>query len=163
MRTLPALACLLLPLLGGGCDDQDEAKREQGSGRVIQGEATPLGDWLDARSTQSPTTWLVERMAASGQTITPAEVVALDQALAEADARFLESDRMIVNRSLQLSTMLREIGIDRSPIVIILDFEQAARGHQGALSFTKACELYVNSRRRGLDHAAAMRSFLQQS
>ena len=77
MRTLPALACLLLlPLLGGGCDDQDEAKREQGSGRVVQGEATPLGDWLDARSTQSPTTWLVERMAASGQTITPAEVEA---------------------------------------------------------------------------------------
>ena len=32
--------------------------------RVVQGEATPLGDWLDARSTQSPTTWLVERMAA---------------------------------------------------------------------------------------------------
>ncbi|SNB65546.1 hypothetical protein SAMN07250955_104291 [Arboricoccus pini] len=149
-----AQATFLLAL--AACDDGESNKKKSGGSdgrRTVRSDATNDEAWLEAGSKTPPAQWLATR---AGKGSAPATVQEIAELLDTADRRFLESDRMIANRSLQLVAMLREAGIKEDPVDLIQAFTGLPADHEGVRSYTKTCELYFNLRHAGKSQTEAL-------
>lgn len=156
-RDLLILAGLVVGL--SACDDSgSDHKKSDGSDgrRVVHGDATHEQNWLEPGAKTSTASWLAARTTKEGDP-SPARVQEIGELLDTADRDFLESDRMIANRSLQLVAMLHEAGIEEDPIALIQAFTALPADKEGVRSYTKTCELYFNLRRSGSSQAAALK------
>ncbi len=110
---------------------------------------------LDSGAAASPERWLASRAAGRDLPEADPAVAGWHALLAEADARFDESGRMIANRAVQLEAMLREKGIAEGAQALVRDL--AALAPKGSRAgFGTLCQHYYNLRLQGLDHRQAL-------
>ncbi|MBS7538870.1 hypothetical protein [Ancylobacter lacus] len=110
---------------------------------------------LDSGEAASPARWLASRAAGRDLPESDPAVARWRDLLAEADARFDESGRMIANRAVQLEAMLREKGLAASTQALVHDL--AALAPKGSRAgFGTLCQHYYNLRLQGLDHGGAL-------
>lgn len=146
-------------LLLAGCPSEPatEPRHAEARQRVTSpaGNAVAQKPWLQPTDATAPDVWLASRVAGKDIAAGDPEVRTWHVALADADERFGETDRMIANRAVQLQGMLREIGIEESVREIIADFAPlAARGSRSG--FSDLCQHYFNLRSQGASREAAL-------
>lgn len=110
---LRAATLALLALAGAGfgaCSDEagdTGERRAAGSG----GNGPHTVQWLEVSSPITPAQWLASRGEARARPANDPEVLRVAGVLKLAHSRYRESERMIANRSAQLSDMLAKIGV----------------------------------------------------
>lgn len=149
-----ALGCLT-SLAIGGCGDEAP---QSGERRQVSGDDTGAhrAKWLEVSSSISPAQWLTSRGEDKVRPVSDPEVLRVAAQLSEAHKRYRESERMIANRSVQVSEMLRQIGHDEGPIRILDDLagiggEVGQTEGYGAIS-----QYYFNLRAASVPRAEAL-------
>lgn len=113
--------------------------------------------WLQPTDADAPDMWLASR--AAGHDVAPGDpaVRVWRERLADADARFDETDRMIANRIVQLESMLAAIDIREDNALLLAGFTPLAP--PGARrGFSDLCQHYYNLRAQGQSREAALAS-----
>lgn len=141
-----------------GCSDE---RGEEGAKETRERVAAPAADdlarrkWLTQTDDSPPELWLASREAGRDLGAKDPAVAGWRDALADAGARFGETDRMIANRAVQLEAMLREIDIEEGAKQILRDF--ATLAPKGARAgFSDLCQHYYNLRAQGVGRAEAL-------
>jgi hypothetical protein len=103
-----------------GCGDEAP---QSGERKAVRGDSagTHRAEWLEVSSPISPAQWLASRGQATVLPVSDPEVQRVATLLVEAHRRYRESERMIANRSVQVSEMLSRIGLDEGAIRILDD------------------------------------------
>ncbi|HUI19545.1 MAG TPA: hypothetical protein VLZ74_00670 [Methylocella sp.] len=112
-------------------------------------------NWLRTEDRIDPALWLASKEASAPSFPSPEAVARIRNALAEANDRFLETPRMIANRTAQLSNMLALDGQKESHADLIESLAKIAEGSKGKLEYSDLCQQYYNLRHKGVDKAAA--------
>jgi hypothetical protein len=138
-----------------GCDDGAPPHGTHGDAVVRHADPHRVA-WLDVSNPISPGQWLASRDEAKLKPPHDPEVQRLVGLLATAHSRYRESERMIANRSAQLSDMLKPIGIDESAIDILNDLT-AIGGEIGQTEgFGAISQYYFNLRAASVSRAEAL-------
>lgn len=139
------LAASLFACAGlGGCGDEpvrQEAKRVDPAGAAPHKTA-----WLELSSPLSPAQWLASRGEEDARPITDPEVQRVAELLATAHTRYRESERMIANRSAQLSEMLEPHGIKERATDILGDLTSIGGKMGQTEGFGAVSQYYFNLR-----------------
>ncbi|MGE0024247.1 MAG: hypothetical protein AB7S70_11525 [Hyphomicrobium sp.] len=157
------LGCTLLVVLGtalSGCGDEAPT-RENGERPGSQHDAPHGARWLEVSSPISPAQWLASRGAERLKPLHDPEVARIAGVLAAAHSRYRESERMIANRSAQLSEMLHARGIDESAADILDDLSVIGGEIDQTEGFGAVSQHYFNLRAGGMsrtDSLAALRT-----
>ncbi|MCJ2142331.1 MxaH protein [Methylobacterium sp. E-066] len=153
-----ALASLMAAgLMLAACDRPHEPGSEEGQAVVARTSESELPAWLSPTDGTDPARWLAGREVGYPLPTGAEPVRALQEALTEAKAGFIEDPRMIANRTAQLGQMLAEIGKTERYALLLTGFSAVAarRGRHKSL-YGEMCQHYFNTRARGVDHAAAL-------
>ncbi|CAA2137885.1 hypothetical protein [Hyphomicrobium sp. ghe19] len=151
--TIRSLPGLILALLLFGCGD--EPPRQQSTEKRSGLTKPHKIEWLTAQDDISPETWLIEREANSGATLTRDEVGNLHQLLANASNTFTDSPRMVANRAVQLEAMLKAEGGDETAVSLIGRLTGVVA--PGRIeSFGAAGQQYFNMRKAGFSGQQAL-------
>ncbi|MCK0208495.1 hypothetical protein MWN33_10675 [Starkeya koreensis] len=150
-------AAVAAAALAGCSEERSDGRAQEPRERV----AAPVTDdlarrkWLSPTDDSPPDLWLASREAGRDIGAKDPAVAGWHDALADAGARFGETDRMIANRAVQLETMLREIRIEEGAKQILADFAKLAP--KGARAgFSDLCQHYYNLRAQGVGRAEAL-------
>jgi hypothetical protein len=136
------------------CDD--ERKDEASSSDAVRVEDKTPGAWL-RRDEADPAMWLASKEQGRAASPTDPRVEALKQALARADASFLESARMVANRTAQLADMLAEAGMKEDYATIIEQLSAVVDAKRGKATYGELCGYYFSLRRGGADRVETLR------
>jgi hypothetical protein len=114
-------------------------------------------DWIGVGDRLDPAVWVIEKERGRKPAPDDPSVQNLRRALAAASERFLESERMLANRTVQLGEMLASDG-RRESYSSLLDsltavVEDTASGKQ---TYGDLCQFYVNLRHSGVERDAAL-------
>jgi hypothetical protein len=145
-------ACVLLSM---GCSDEGASNQhaEQRSG-LVQTQTQPR--WLDATSNLDPATWLIDREANSGKSLTAEEADEVRQSIAAVAKLFKEDPRMVANRAVQLEEMLDPTN-GRETAVWLLRQLSGVVTESGRIEGFGALGLqYYNMRKAGLSEQDAL-------
>lgn len=149
-----ALTCFLCLALAG-CGD--EAPR---SGERRHVSADSIGahhaKWLELSSPISPAQWLASRGEEKVRDHSDPEVQRVAMQLVEAHKRYRESERMIANRSVQVSEMLIQIGMNESPVRILDDLTSIGAEVGQTEGFGAVSQYYFNLRAASVSRAEAI-------
>jgi len=154
-RRDPTFALFLAILFLGGCGDSQPDNPNGEIGTVTYGRSTANLNWLGAENRTDPALWLAEKEASAISPASPEAVARIQKALIDANNRFLETPRMLANRTAQLSDMLARDGQKENYIDLIESFSKVAEGSKGKLEYGDLCQFYFNLRHKGIDKAAA--------
>lgn len=117
------------------------------------------GHWLTTDDPRSPGVWLAERTAATASASdggqNAARVAAVDAALDRGGELFVETRRMLANRTAQLVDVNAERGGTITPEALLADLaipDPDGRKHW----FGVIAQAYIELRRSGADHATAV-------
>lgn len=128
-----------------GCGDEPAAHRE--AKRVDPTESAPhKTDWLEVSNPLSPAQWLTSRGEEDPRPISDPEVQRVAELLATAHTRYRESERMIANRSAQLSEMLEPHGIKERATDILHDLTSIGGKMGQTEGFGAVSQYYFNLR-----------------
>lgn len=148
---LGALLCLAI----GGCGDEAPQSQER---RNVSGHE--IGEhrikWLEVSSQISPAQWLASRGEATARSINDPEVQRVAILLTEAHKRYRESERMIANRSAQVSEMLEKIGLDENAVHILDDLTGIGGEVGQAEGYGAISQYYFNLRAASVPRAEAL-------
>ena len=138
---ITARGLLVAALLIGGCGREEAAQDETISGKKAA-EPHPKKEWLGKLDTTTPGEWLAQHLAArgTGRSLRPASEIPV--VLAGAGRVFGETPRMIVNRAVQLETMLSSQGADESALDLIADLSSTVATRGEAEGFGARCQQY---------------------
>lgn len=151
LLTLVGSAGAALP----GCSEEQSPRGERRAAEQ-SGSGSHTVAWLEISSPISPAQWLVSRGEPRPRPVSDPEVRRVAAQLATAHTRYRESDRMIANRSMQLSDMLDRIGI-REGATDILDDLTSIGGEVGQTEgFGAISQYYFNLRAASTSRAAAL-------
>lgn len=158
-RLLRISAAVALGCLAGagltGCGD--EASRQHESGQATPGDAAPhKAKWLELSSPLSPAQWLASRGEAAPKPISDPNVQHVSELLTTAHTRYGESERMIANRSAQLSDMLGPLGIDEGATDILEDLTSIGGAMGRTEGFGAISQYYFNLRAANVARADAL-------
>lgn len=149
-----ALGCFM-GLAIGGCGDEAP---QSGERRHVSGEdgGAQHAKWLEVSSPISPAQWLTSRGEAKVRSTSDPEVLRVAAQLVEAHKRYRESERMIANRSVQVSEMLRQIGHDEAAIRILDDLTGIGGEVGQTEGFGAISQYYFNLRAASVPRAEAL-------
>lgn len=151
MRSLVCLMCLAV----AGCGEEAPQSGERRHVSGDAGGAHHVG-WLEVSSPISPAQWLASRGEAKPRPFSDPEVQRIAGLLAVAHIRYRESERMVANRSVQVSDMLHGIGI-REPASGILEDLAGIGGEVGQTEgFGSISQYYFNLRAASTSRADAL-------
>lgn len=144
---------LLIPAALVGCGEEGSEHRERSS----QGASLPhRAKWLELSNPLSPAQWLVSRKHDQPKPINDAEVQRVAEQLATAHGLYRESERMIANRSAQVSDMLASLGISESPTAILDDLTSIAGEVGQTEGFGSVSQHYFNLRVANIERGEAL-------
>jgi hypothetical protein len=151
MLVLGCLMCLSL----SGCGDEAP---QSGERRHASSEATGAhhAEWLDVSSPISPAQWLASRGEAKPRPASDPEVQRVAAQLSEAHRRYRESERMIANRAVQVSEMLRQIGHGEGATDILDDLTSIGAEVGQTEGFGAISQYYFNLRAASVSRAEAL-------
>lgn len=138
----------------GGCGDETQAPS---SSRSAAGDVAPHKvQWLEVSSAISPAQWLAsrgeERLKPSGDP----QVQHVAQQLKAAHGLYRESERMIANRSVQVSDMLQQIGITERPTDVLDDLAKIGGEVGQTEGYGAISQYYFNLRAARVARAEAL-------
>jgi hypothetical protein len=142
------------------CDDGERSGESPSSDAVRIEDKTP-GAWL-RRDEADPAVWLASKELGRAAAPTDPRVATLRQALARADASFLESARMVANRTAQLADMLAEAGMKEDYATIIDELSAVVDAKRGKATYGELCGYYFSLRRGGADRAETLQILKQR-
>lgn len=155
---LPRIAVALVCVLGlglAGCGDPAPPSGE----RTLStpGEAGPhTAKWLELSSPISPAQWLVSRGEDRPRLASDPEVQRVAALLETAHKRYRESERMIANRSVQVETMLKQIGLSEGATDILHDLTSIGGEVGQTEGFGAISQYYFNLRAASVSRADAL-------
>lgn len=150
------LLLLFATLCLGGCGNGQTDNRSGESGAMTYGHPAANLNWLRTEDRTDPALWLAGKDAHDSSPPGPEAITRIRNALAIANGRFLETPRMIANRTAQLSDMLALDGQKESYADLIESLAKIAEGSKGKQEYGELCQHYYNLRHDGVDKAAAL-------
>lgn len=112
--------------------------------------------WLDLGHQISPAQWLVSRHETSLRSSDDTEVRRVARTLDGAHDVYRESERMIANRAMQLSEMLKPLGIDESATSLLDDLTSIANDVGMTEGFGAVTQHYFNLRSSNVSREDAL-------
>ena len=152
MRVLLAFACLAMMT---ACDDR-KRDREIVSSDVVDANIKPPESWIRRNDDIDPVIWLASKEARRPLSADDPTVARIRQAFRAAATRFLESDRMVANRSAQLAEMLAEDGKPEEPAALVEGLASVVDPKRGKETYGELCQFYFTLRHGGADRDAAL-------
>lgn len=149
-----ALACCICLALAGCGDDTPQSSERQHA--ISENSGAQHARWLELSSPISPAQWLTSRGEAKGRDHSDSEVQRVAMQLVEAHKRYRESERMIANRSVQVSEMLSQIGINESPVRILDDLTSIGAEVGQTEGFGAISQYYFNLRAASVSRGEAI-------
>jgi hypothetical protein len=149
-RAALAAAAALPLLVLAACEDQTPPRHAP---QAVEDKRGELPKWLTLKDDVDPAVWLATRE--SGPQAGEPAVARLGKALGEAGMFFLESPRMLANRSAQLGEMLSAAGMSEDYARLIVDLSRVAASSARKQTFGELCQHYFNLRRQGQGREAA--------
>lgn len=148
---LGSILCLAI----GGCGDEAP---QSGERRNVSGDEAGAHrvKWLEVASQITPAQWLVSRGEAKARSINDTEVQRVASLLTEAHKRYRESERMIANRSAQVSEMLGQIGLDENAVHILDDLTGIGGEVGQAEGYGAISQYYFNLRAASVPRTEAL-------
>jgi hypothetical protein len=144
-------ACLLF----AACADEE---RKPASSDQIALDDNRTGEiWLRATDRIDPAVWLASREQGRELAGTEPAVEEMREALESAGAHFLESGRMLANRTAQTGAMLEADGRKESYAALIAALTDVAAAAGAKQTFGQLCQHYYNLRRKGVERAEALK------
>lgn len=112
--------------------------------------------WLGRRDRVDPAVWLANRAVRRQLSPADPEVVRLREALTRANAYFLESSRMLANRTAQIGEMLAAHGFSEDYAALLDALSSVAAAAGSKQTYGEVGQHYFNLRRSGVEKAAAL-------
>ncbi len=114
--------------------------------------------WLGATDHTEPALWLARREAGAAVSEREPAVARIHAALLSARAHFLESDRMLANRTAQLGEMLAADGHAEDFAQLIDSLVDVAATAGQRQTYGELCQHYYNLRHSGVERDAALQT-----
>ena len=152
MRILLAIACLATLM---ACDDR-KRDREIGSSDVVDANIKTPQSWIRRNDDIDPAIWLASKGVGRPLSSDDPTVERVGRAFQTAATRFLESDRMVANRTAQLAEMLAEDGKPEGPAALIEGLASVVDPKRGKETYGELCQFYFTLRHGGADRDAAL-------
>ncbi len=152
MRAFIAIACLAMTT---ACDDRKQ-DREIGSSDVVDANVKTPQSWIRRNDDADPAIWLASKGAERPLSSDDLIVERVRRAFQTAATRFLESDRMVANRTAQLAAMLAEDGKPEDPAALIEGFASVVDPTRGKETYGELCQFYFTLRHGGMVRDAAL-------
>jgi hypothetical protein len=159
MATAATMAALLLCSFGlAACDDA----ASPGAGKVVASQgSTKLPQWLDIRDSVEPALWLRSREVGHPVLASDPEVGRLRRALNQAVGRFIEDERMIANRTAQMSDLLAAAGQPEQSVDIMTGMIDVADSTAHKQIYSALCQHYLNLRTVGVGRTTALAKLIE--
>lgn len=143
-------SCLLL----AGCGEEE--RRDDPGDAVAPQDNGTTGAWLRATDRIDPAVWLAGRE--HGRSLAEADpaVEEMRRALLTARNHFLESERMLANRTAQLGQMLADDGRPEDYVALLGALSKAAAAAGAKQAYGEICQHYFNLRHRGVEREVAL-------
>ena len=152
MRALIAIACLATMT---ACDDRKQ-DREIGSSDEVDANIKTPQSWIRRNDDTDPAIWLASKGLDAAFGRRPNRRTRARRAFQTAATRFLESDRMVANRTAQLAEMLAEDGKPEEPAALIEGLASVVDPKHGKETYGELCQFYFTLRHGGADRDAAL-------
>jgi hypothetical protein len=137
------------------CDDGKGRGAPPSSDAVRIEDKTP-GAWMRRDDDRDPAVWLASKEAGRPAAPTDARVAQLKRALELADAYFLESERMVANRTAQLAEMLAADSMPEDYATILDELSAVVNAKFGKATYGELCQYYFSLRRSGAERPKAL-------
>lgn len=115
------------------------------------------GGWLRATDRVDAARWLASREAGRDLAVQDVAVERMREALQAARPHFLESDRMLANRTAQIGEMLAEDGRAENYAGLLEALANIAAAAGQKQTYGELCQHYYNLRRKGATREEALR------
>ena len=112
--------------------------------------------WLRANEHVDPALWLASREAGRELAATDPAVETMREAIVAARAHFLESHRMLANRTAQIGKMLAEDGRAEDYAGILYELAEVAKAAGQTQTYGELCQHYYNLRHKGATREEAL-------
>ena len=147
-------AALVACLLFAACGKEERANE---ANDVIDAQQEKGGEiWLRANEHVDPALWLASREAGRELAPTHPAVEKMREAIVTARAHFLESHRMLANRTAQIGKMLAEDGRAEDYAGILLELAEVAKAAGQTQTYGELCKHYFNLRHKGATREEAL-------
>lgn len=154
-KTGTALAACLLCAACGKEEGAQERAREAND--VIESQEEKSSEiWLRANEHVDPALWLASREAGRELGTNDPAVEKIREAIITARAHFLESHRMLVNRTAQIGKMLAEDGRAEDYAGILYQLAEVAKAAGQTQPYGELCQHYFNLRHKGSTREEAL-------
>jgi hypothetical protein len=139
-----------------GCDDAP-SERGDSTADVVRPPDARRSDWIAVNDTVDPAVWMIEKETGRAASADDSRVRAARRALDSGGERFLESRRMLANRTVQLGQMLAADGTPESYLILLTSLtELVSDVSHGRQTYGDLCQFYLNLRRAGVAREAAL-------
>lgn len=142
----------------GGCNDQVQTVHSKSETMTQSVEAIAGKRWLDVNDPTRPELWLASREARADLPPSAPQVEDFRDLLALARRRYVETPRMIANRTVQLEEMLAARGIGETARLALEGLITIREENGDRRSFGEAVQHYFNIRQLAPNRDQALRS-----
>ena len=154
-RTIAAL--LAIACLGTltACEDRKQ-QRGPRFNNVVKEKTVAPQSWIRRNDDIDPALWLVSRESGRQVAIEDPVVARVKKAFEAAASKFLESDRMVANRTAQLAEMLAQEGRPETAAALIEGLSSVVNAERGKETYGELCQFYFTLRHSGANRDAAL-------
>ncbi|HEY8139340.1 MAG TPA: hypothetical protein VIF61_15970 [Methylocystis sp.] len=154
LRVSKAVAALAMCLLCVACGKEERASE---ANDVIETQDEKSSEiWLRANEHVDPAFWLASREAGRELAESDPAVDTIREAMVAARAHFLESHRMLANRTAQIGKMLAEDGRAEDYAGILHELADVAKAAGQTQTYGELCQHYYNLRHKGATREEAL-------
>ena len=123
---------------------------------TVQSDAPHQAKWLEVSNPLTPAQWLASRGEERVRSLNDGKVMEIDAKLDTAHRVYRESERMIANRAVQLSEMLKASGVEEGAGDVLADLAAVAGETGQTEGFGAVAQMYHNLRASGVSRADAL-------
>ena len=137
------------------CEDRKPRQEPGFTDRVVE-KSDPSQSWIRRNDDLDPAQWLARREALRPLPADDPAVLRIRKAFEAAAPKFLESDRMVANRTAQLQEMLAKDGEPESAVALIEELSTVVNPTRPKETYGELCQYYYILRHTGSDRETAL-------
>ena len=156
-RARVAVAILAIACMGSltACEDRKQ-RRDAAFSDVVEEKTQAPQSWIRRNDAVDPALWLARKESGRPLSIDDPAVPRIKQAFRAAASKFLETDRMLANRTAQLAEMLAQDGRPEADADLIEGLSFVVSAERGKETFGELCQFYFTLRHNGADRETAL-------
>lgn len=159
-RVLRVLLLMSLLLAACGGEEHAQVKDTEDVVETVDGRTDAI--WLRVNDHVDPAQWLASREAGRELGATEPAVGRIREAFVAARQHFIESHRMLANRTAQIGRMLAEEGRAEDYAGILYAFTDVAEAAGQRQTYGELCHHYYNLRHKNVSREDALRLLSQR-